>query len=599
MYRIFLIVIYFSAISVGFGQPVKEKVLNGVVTDASIKIDGKLNDSGWQHAAFANHFVQAEPQPGKPALLDTDVRLLYSRDYLYISAFCKDSTFQFRSPDMKRDFDELNHDYFGVSIDGFNDKRNAMAFITNPYGAQRDLLAFDDRLYDTNWDGLWTVRTTRTDSGWVAEMAIPWKTLRYARADSTSQFGINFFRRRRASNEVSAWSPFPWSLSPYRMDYAGVITNLRPPSPRQNIRIQPYLLMSHQKEKGSETNNDDATTVKVGGEVKWLITPNNILDVTLNTDFAQADVDRQVNNLTRFSVYFPERRQFFLENAGLFGIGLTQQSGLSNSQMIIPFFSRRIGLDETARPVSIDAGARFVHRTVKRNFGAMVVQQSNSNTLPATTFAVLRHVENIGKQNRIGAVGTYAGTENGNSFTWGADGFFRLNKYLSIQTMATATHNQRQKSGYAGFVQTIYKSNKWVAHYTQSIVTENYSPAAGFVAQTNLIGTSIEAWPEIQGKWLPKFSRYFEPGFAMEMFHSATSGQLQQFNCTFFPLYSDFNNGGYAGLFITPTYQRLENTFTPLRSEINSGTYLYVRYLITFGTDPSKKGVHIHQWRSG
>ena len=377
------------------------------------------------------------------------------------------------------------------------------------------------------------------------------------------------------------------------MDYAGTLANITPPSPKQNIRIQPYLLLSNEKEKGTETKNNNTTKVKAGGEVKWLITPNNVLDLTVNTDFAQADADRQVNNLTRFSVYFPERRQFFLENAGLFGNGLMQQTGFTNSQVIIPFFSRKIGLDETASPIPIDVGGRFVHRTAKRNFGAMVIQQHKNNITPATTYAVIRHAENIGKQNKIGAVFTYAGNQSANgwnkSLTIGADGFFRFNNYLSTQTIISATQGTHQKKGYAAFIQTIYKSNKWVVHHTQSIVTKNYSPAAGFVAQTNLIGTTLEAWPEIQGKWLPKFSRYFEPGFSMEMFHSASTGKLQQLSFTVFPLYSDFNNGGYVGLFITPSYQRLEETFAPLKSSIATGVYRYTRYLIYFGTDPSKK----------
>lgn len=176
---------------------------------------------------------------------------------------------------------------------------------------------------------------------------------------------------------------------------------------------------------------------------------------------------------------------------------------------------------------------------------------------------------------------------------------FRLSKYLSTQTMATATHNNDQKSGYAAFIQTIYKSNKWVAHHTQSIVTRHYNPALGFVAQTNLIGTTLEAWPEIQAKWLPKFSRYFEPGFSMEMFHSASTGKLQQLSFTVYPLYSDFNNGGYSGLFITSNYQRLDESFTPLKSEIAKGIYRYTRYLLTYGTDPSKKISYILNGETG
>ena len=156
-------------------------------------------------------------------------------------------------PNFKRDFSAQAHDLFGVVIDGFNDQRNTASFWTNPYGTQRDLLSFDDLLYDNDWDGLWKVRTTRTDSGWVAEMQIPWQTLRYPRSrDSVQTWGINFVRNRRFSNELSAWSPYPRAFSPYRVQYAGLITGLKPPPPRPNIRVQPYLLLADDRYSGTE-----------------------------------------------------------------------------------------------------------------------------------------------------------------------------------------------------------------------------------------------------------------------------------------------------------------------------------------------------------
>jgi hypothetical protein len=160
----------------------------------SLKVDGKLDELEWKNAPTVQLEFEVEPHQGEKAKQITSVKLLYNKDFLYIAGICHDSLGKkfLRAPDFRRDFELRNHDSFGVTIDGFNDKRNAMTLVTNPYGTQRDLLAFDDRLYDVDWDGLWRVRTSRSDSGWVAEMAIPWQTLRYPKNQQTHSWGINF-----------------------------------------------------------------------------------------------------------------------------------------------------------------------------------------------------------------------------------------------------------------------------------------------------------------------------------------------------------------------------------------------------------------------
>ena len=430
----------------------------------NLKVDGSLDETDWQRAVSVSNFFQVEPYQGNPLRTQTDVRVLYNRKFLYIAAFNRDTLGRkaLRATNFKRDFDNQAHDYFSVSIDGFSDRRNAMSFSTNPYGTQRDLLSFDDLLYDIEWDGLWRVRTTRTDSGWVAEMAIPWQTLRYARPlevyslnsvseDSASRdreqsWGINFARNRRATNELSAWSPHPRAFTPLRMEYAGRLTGIKPPPPSPNVRIQPYVLLSDDAYNGTEVGDSRDTKLKIGGDVKWAINPNAVLDLTVNTDFAQADVDRQVNNVTRFSVFFPERRQFFLENASLFGAGLTGRGlGEGGNMTIRPFFSRTIGLttlpDGTSKPVPIDAGARFVYRSLSRNFGGMVIRQRGTDDSPTTDFMVGRFSQNIGNQNRVGALFTAKnvhGVPGADSYQNGVlalDGFFRLSSSLSYNVM--------------------------------------------------------------------------------------------------------------------------------------------------------------------
>jgi hypothetical protein len=592
--------------SVIFTPSAKRRVVQAVEIHDKLKIDGRLDETDWKHSKPVRRFIQIDPQQGRPATFNTDVRVLYNRHYLYIAAINHDSLGRraLRTPNFKRDFNNRAHDLFGVSIDGFNDRRNAMSFITNSYSTQRDLLSFDDLLYDEDWDGFWKVRTSRTDSGWVAEMQIPWQTLRYAHsADSAQTWGINFFRNRRYSNELSAWSPYPRAFTSNRMEYAGLITGLKPPPPSPNIRIQPYVLISDDQYAGTELDNSQSTKVKLGGDAKWAINPNTVLDLTLNTDFAQADVDRQVNNLTRFSVLFPERRAFFLENASLFGAGLpgNKNTGEGGSMVIQPFFSRTVGLaalpDGTSAPVPIDAGARLVYRSIRRNYGGMLIRQRAVPGSPTTDFVVARYVENVGRQNRIGGIFTLknvhvtdstAGRQNG---TLAIDGFFRFNQKWTYNAMIIGTLGSGGTSqGLSAYSQIVYRTNQVVGWWTQSVITKSFTPEMGFVSRSDVIATTPGLYLVNRAKWLPKWVRNFEPGAFFELYHKASTGYLQEAQYNFNPIWLTFQNGGNLGLFASPTFQRLDDgDYRPLSLAIASGKYRYVRYSAMFGTDPSKK----------
>lgn len=559
------------------------------------KIDGILKEDEWSRAIPAPQFVQVEPYQGAAPNFLTDVRVLYNKQNLYFGIFCKDSAGKkaIRATDFKRDFNYTQHDLITLSFDGFNDQRNAMAFATNAYGVQRDLLSFDDIYYDIDWDGLWKVRTNRTDSGWYAEIAIPWQTLRYPKStDTLQQWGFNIYRNRRLTNEVTAFAPFPRSFSSLRMDYAGILKNLQPPPPKPNVRFQPYVLSSYTRQKDSTAKNSK-TSFKVGGEIKWAINPNAVLDLTANTDFAQADADRQVNNTTRFSVFFPERRQFFLENASLFGIGVSRNPDESGGNMRIqPFFSRRIGLDDSGNPIPIEFGGRFVHRSSERNFGAMVMRQQEQGDYPATNFFVGRYSENFGKQNRIGGLVTVKNQPQGSNVVSSVDGFFRLAESHSLSTMVSyGTSNKTGKKGVAAYAQYFYTSNQFRIWWTQSVVTKNYDPELGFVSRNDVIGTTPGIFWWYRGKYVPfkKILRAWEPSIFPEFYHQVSTGKLVERTVTIYPIWLNFQSGAYFGYSITPTYQNLTEPFEPLGVKINMGKYNYTRHLIYASTDPSRK----------
>ncbi|MEY3404763.1 MAG: hypothetical protein RL161_193, partial [Bacteroidota bacterium] len=207
-------------------HPVKRTITSKKI-EGALRVDGRLQETEWTSTEEKGDFIQVEPHQGEKATQRTSVRVLYNKNFLYLGIVSSDSLGKkaIRAVDFKRDFDFQKHDLINLCFDGFRDERNAMVFATNPYGVQRDLLAFDDNFFDVDWDGLWRVRTSRSDSGWVAEIAIPWQSLRYPRTnDSIQSWGFNMYRNRRYSNEITAFSPFPRVFGATRMSYAGLIT---------------------------------------------------------------------------------------------------------------------------------------------------------------------------------------------------------------------------------------------------------------------------------------------------------------------------------------------------------------------------------------
>lgn len=561
-------------------------------------VDGRLTGPEWEQASLLTNFIQVEPRQGEPSEFRTEVRLLYSNEHLYVGVYCADprGTEALRAPNLKRDFTWLQHDTFAIGLDGFNDKRNSITFATNPYGAQKDYLSFDAVLFDESWNGLWEVKTSRSDSGWVAEFEIPFKTLRYPVQTNKQQvWGINFVRLRRMSNEISAWSPYPRSFGFNRMEYAGVLEGLDVPDPSSNIQVNPYFLTRNDEMDDINSDNLRGTDFKPGGEIKWAVTPNTVIDFTANTDFAQAEADVQVNNVSRFSVLFPEKRSFFLENASLFGAGLTGiGDGTGGDMQILPFFSRRIGLDPAGNPIPINAGLRAVHRSVQRNAGILYMHQRPSDHTPGKHVAVGRYVQNIGKQNRLGILTTMSAASEDNEYVnWlgAVDGFFRLGEAHSVNTMVMQSgYTDDGSSGIAGYLQYLYTSNSVKAWWTQSVVSGQFNPELGFVSRENTIATTPGIFANLRGAWIPfrDVIRSFQPGVEMAWYHQASSRLLTERNVRFYPFWINLQNGGSAKYSVSWNYQNLTTDFFPLGIAIGEGAYTYSRHTFALNSDASR-----------
>lgn len=562
--------------------------------NTDVKIDGILNEPSYQVAITYGSFVTVQPIQGQQTAFPTSVRILYDEDYIYVGVVCFDSlgTNGVRVSNLERDFSWGSNDLFGIVFDPFNTQQVATTFQTTPYGNQRDMQVFNGQLFDADYDALWKVRTQINDDNWTAEFAIPFKSLRYPEAKAQDfLWRLNFVRRARRTNEISALPPYPRAFSPYRPVYAGVIKSMEVPSPATNIRIQPYVLNNYNRslENGEQIAQDN--NVKLGGEIKWAITPENVLDFTVNTDFAQVDVDRAVQNLTRFSVFFPEKRQFFLENSGIFK--------LDSRDVLDPFFSRTIGLDSNGSPIPIDVGARFVSRNQRRNIGGLLMSQNKFAGESGSYFGVFRYEHQYKKQDNIGMLLTNRYDEGTgdlnarNNATISISGFNRPSESLTLRYFVTnsldRTEGDRTSSGMGGYFSIGYNTNQFFLGTSNYYISEKYDPAMGFLLGRDLFYHNPGGYLNWRPKWRPSFIRSFEPGAWVNLYQNGNTLDLIENSLEFYPVYIRFQDETRLSFTIVRTWQNVQDAFSPLGIDLEKGTYRYNRYRLNITTDPSKK----------
>jgi len=334
-----------------------------------IEVDGDLGEPGWRSAPVATDFIQNEPREGEAATYDTEVRFLYDEVNLYFGVLAHDAEpAKIIVNDLTRDFNTRSGDIFGLVLDTFHDERNGFMFETNPAGAKFDAQFVNEgREFNQNWDGVWYVKSQVTDAGWVTEMAIPLKTVRFQHLERQT-WGVNFVRRTRRLNEDSYWAPLPRIHRFTRLSLAGTLEDLEGLEPHRDVKVTPYgkADVNDAADLSTESDFDAGIDAKIG------IGAGLRLDLTLNTDFSEVEADVQQINLTRFSLFFPEKRDFFLENSGIFRFGPPQdqrvqqfqasfgaagaisnlRGGQSRGEDLLFFFSRRVGLSDDGQPHS-------------------------------------------------------------------------------------------------------------------------------------------------------------------------------------------------------------------------------------------------------
>ncbi len=487
-------------------SPDLRRTLKAVETTEPPTIDGLLDEALWQRAEPATGFVQSDPIEGQPATEQTEVRVAFDKDFLYIAARCLDSDpSSIIVNEIRKDFVPREQDAFEVLLDTFLDRRNGFVFSTNAAGARADTqIANEGRDVNTNWDAVWWVAGARTAEGWSAEFKIPFKTLRYEGGPG-HDWGINFSRRIRRKNEVTYWSPVSRAFSIYRASSEGDLTGLPALQPGRNMRIKPYLLDGATRQVGgSEFDND----FKAGLDFKAGVTPSMALDLTVNPDFAQAEADEQQVNLTQFSLFYPEKREFFLENAGIFYVGDIPRNQRQAARFRPPeedlllFFSRQIGLTDAGEQVPLYGGARLTGRAGAYGLGFMTMQSQDFLARPSENYTVARVRRDVLANSDVGAIVTSrdaTGSSDDFNRVFGADANFRFFRYFSVNGFAAKsetpgeTRNQGTSKAAVGWEDSRKRLQASVLH-----IGEGFRDDLGFVRRTGVLRTFFD-WA-----WLPQ-----------------------------------------------------------------------------------------------
>ncbi|MEQ1909827.1 MAG: DUF5916 domain-containing protein, partial [Vicinamibacterales bacterium] len=510
------------------------RTLTAVKSTEPIALDGSLDEPSWQAAPVAKGFLQNEPREGLPATFDTEVRVLYDEQALYFGVFAHDDTpGAVIVSDLKKDFNTGASDSFLVVIDTFSDERNGFEFATNPAGAKWDAqMANEGREINANWDGIWDVRARIASDGWYAEIRIPFKTLKFTDADP-QRWGVNFERRLRRRNEESYWSPLPRIYNLERVSLAGSIDGLRQVRSGRNLRVKPYAAGSSSA-VGSQPSSDK---FDVGVDLKYGLTTGITLDATVNTDFSQVEADEQQVNLTRFNLLFPEKREFFLENSGIFQFGLPYNgsnslgsaspasSGRQNSPPDTKlFFSRQIGLSDSGSSIPILAGGRVTGRAGRYAVGAVNIQQREQGPVPATNFTALRVDRSVLANSDIGVM-LLSKEAKGSPFNHvaGADANFRFGQLalggygaVTAAPEATVPGSGENFTARANFN---YQTRQWILRGAYEVLGRRFRDELGFVPRVGVNHSATYGRLNVRPMWASRIGiREIGPHYHFDQF---------------------------------------------------------------------------------
>ncbi len=588
------------------------KIVRAIRITEKMAIDGTLDEPAWERAAPATDFYQYQPNPGELSPERTEVRFLYDDGNLYVGFHSWDSDMAHRTvTELKEDFSPTGSDVATLVIDSMHDRQSGYQFATNAAGAKRDSQISNDGTYNNDWDGVWDVKVSVQEDGWIAEFIIPFTTFRFSNAP-IQEWGINLGRKILRRNEDSQWAPIPIRYRAIsKISLAGTLAGLENLRPGRNLKIKPYV------SGGSTQVRTDplasASTMRLtqslgrikdydgGVDVKYGVGQSLIFDGTYHTDFAQVEVDQQQVNLTRFSLFFPEKRDFFIENAGLYGFGGGSGSSNSTSGNLSPFYSRTIGLSAAGTPIPIVGGARLSGKVSGYDIGVLAMKTDKLvtrdgsgevlSTAPSNNYIVGRVRRNLLRNSFVGALLTSrnsTGSTLGANYNrvYGTDAFFELGKWqfnsyvLRSDTPGKSGSNQARKLGAA------WQDDELVISTEYNSVQSNFNPEMGFLRRGNFSQYSGDfAWkPQLRRS---QTIRNLNFGASVDYYEGGSGGIETRTDDVNLGIL--FENNGSINFNINQTFDRLARNTRIVSVTLPPGDYSYLSRTASFSTNQSRK----------
>ena len=551
-----------------------------------LSLTGTLNDTLWESAKPITDFRQREPREGELPTEKTEVRILYTRHGVYFGIHCYDSEpSRIMATELRRDVSQDLDDHFEILIDSNHGRRGAYVFQINPLGTQVDGLIVEEQGssdggdFDRGWDGVWTSESRVIADGWTAIVEIPFTTLNFTHSKNVI-WGLNFKRFIRRKNEQDMWRAYRRAFGITKVSQAGELHGIQDIGSGRLFIVKPYGLVQYDK----QTGQDPKFPLTGGVDLKYGLSSNLVLNLTGNTDFADTEVDLQPFNLSPFKVFIPEKRQFFLENAGVFSFDLGDHDQL--------FFSRQIGIDPiTGDQVPINGGAKLTGTLGRMELGIMDVDTRSNGPNPFANFAVVRLKESLWSGSYIGVMGIDKRSGNVlDSFnqTGGVDTRLVFFKDWVVDAHMAGTESPGHPSGNSDLgASLIYRSNWLDGIVERRKIGPNFNPEVGFVKRTD----SDETYGDLTFKIRPRTSLVREFQLEALILHAPnTRGEVstQEWRTIF---HAHFNNDGYADASIADVFtQQITTPFHIYKNVfIPNGLYHFTRHTLFYGSRQDRR----------
>ncbi len=565
----------------------------------SPKIDGHLDDPCWNFPVTAADFRQREPEENAPATEKTEIRIAYDDRNLYFAIRCYDSAPEkIIANEMRRDNDPSNNDYVEILLDTYNDNRNAFYFATTPTGLLVDgLIRNEGDNINLDWNGIWDCSAATDDKGWTAEIYIPLRMLRFNKSHEQT-WGINIGRHIPRKREETFWKPVKreWGISgKYKVSKFGDLNGLTDLKQGGRFEFKPYVYTGAEKEYESG-NKDFDSLIKGGVDLKMRISSNIIADLTYNTDFAQVESDQEVVNLTRFDLFFPEKREFFLEGMNIFHFGERPNTFGGDQGASRLFFSRNIGLSDDGEPLPIVGGIKSTGKVGETNYGLLNVLTDASSyyndddeyvSIDKTNYSVFRLNHNILNNSSIGAIALNKQPVDGKEYNraFGIDGKFNIYKELKftgyLAKTSTPGINNRDWSGAADLY---LNSDKWGFVLKYHDVGENFDPQIGFFPRTDIKRTSFNFFYSPRPDILKLRQSWFFTDSNINYDHNNIMLDRQ----VFFGNFNLFKNGSTLFYGFISNYEYVDEEFEIGDATVKADEYDSFSFISDIATDGSK-----------